>query len=268
MKILFFGDIVGKIGREAIKKILPVLKKKYRPDVILANVENLAHGKGITAKTLKEMELVGINCFTSGNHVWKKEDVIKVIKESGACLITPTNDPRTPQGNGYKLLEVGETQLFVVNLLGRVFIEEKDLRCPFKAIDKILAEQNLSVINGILVDIHAEATSEKIALGWYLDGRVSAVLGTHTHIPTSDYKILPQGTAYVTDIGMVGSVDSVLGVKKELIIEKFLTDSPIIFEIPEEGEVEVNAIYLEINDKTKLTEKIEKINKIVAINKQ
>jgi len=266
MKILFFGDIVGKIGREAIKKILPALKEKYQPDIILANVENLAHGKGITAKTLKEMELAGINCFTSGNHVWKKEDVTTAVRNNNACLITPANDPRTIKDNGFKLLEIGASKFFVVNLLGRVFIEEKGLKCPFKEIDKILAKPDLLTASGILVDIHAEATSEKIALGWYLDGRVSAVLGTHTHIPTTDYKILPKGTAYVTDVGMVGPIDSVLGVKKELIIEKFLTDSPIVFDIPEHGEVEVNAIYLETDDKNLLAKKIEKIYEIVEIN--
>lgn len=267
MKILFFGDIVGKIGRSAIKEVLPQLKKKYQSDIVLANVENLAHGKGITTKTLTEMKEAGIDCFTSGNHVWKKEEARKAAEESGTCLITPTNDPRTLKGDGYKLLKIGEHKLFVINLIGKVFIKEEGLSCPFKEIDRILGEQNLSEAGGILVDFHAEATSEKVAMGWYLDSRVSAVLGTHTHIPTSDYKILPQGSGYVTDIGMVGPVDSVLGVKKELIIEKFLTDSPIIFKIPEEGEVEINAIYLEIDEKTHLTTKIEKIYHKVLITK-
>ncbi|MBU1130698.1 TIGR00282 family metallophosphoesterase [Patescibacteria group bacterium] len=266
MKILFFGDIVGKIGRQAIVKALSDLRKKYQPDVILANVENLAHGKGVTAKTLKEMKEAGIDFFTSGNHVWKKEEVRSATRESGTDLITPANDPRTLNGQGYKLLTVGATKLFVVNLLGRVFIDEADLRCPFKEIDKILAEQNSNNYSGIIVDIHAEATSEKVALSWYLDGRVSAVIGTHTHIATADYKILPRGTGYVTDVGMVGPVDSVLGVKKELIIEKFLNDSPIVFKIPETGEVEINAVYLEIDELSRLTAKIEKIYYKVLIN--
>jgi len=266
MKILFFGDIVGKIGRKAMAKALPELKEKYQPDVVIANVENLAHGKGVTAKTLTEVKEAGVDLLTSGNHVWKKEDVAKAICESGTCLVTPTNDPRTPKGQGYKVLKIGELKLFVVNLLGRVFINEEDLRCPFKEIDQILGEQNTKDFNAIIVDLHAEATSEKIAMGWYLDGKISAVLGTHTHVPTADYKILPQGTGYVTDVGMVGPVESVLGVKKDIIIEKFLTDSAIVFKIPEAGEVEINAIYLEIDDKTKFATKIEKVYTIITIN--
>ena len=272
MKLLFFGDIVGKIGRQAIKQALPELKKKYQPDVTLANVENLAHGKGVTVKTLKEMKEADFDCLTSGNHVWKKQEVIEAAKESGACLITPANDPRTPQGKGLTCLEIGESKLFVVNLLGRVFMDKQDvdlvseLKCPFKEIDEILKRQ-IKESGIILLDFHAEATSEKIAMGWYLDGRVSAVLGTHTHIPTADWKILPKGTAYVTDVGMVGPIDSVLGIKKEIIIEKFLTDSPIVFKVPEEGEVEVNAIYLEIDNKSKQATKIEKIYQTIKLPK-
>lgn len=261
MKILFFGDIVGKIGRQALAKALPLLREKYHPDIVIANVENIAHGKGVTAKTLKELKDLGIDCFTSGNHVWKKEDVALAAAQSNSLLVTPANDPRTLANCGCAVLTVGQERLLVVNLLGRVFMAEEGLTCPFREIDKILAEHPGPTI----IDFHAEATSEKVALGWYLDGRVAAVFGTHTHIPTSDYKILPQGTAYVTDVGMVGPVDSVLGVKKELIIEKFLNDSPIIFSIPESGEVEINGCYLEINPQTKLALKLEKIWQKVVI---
>jgi len=264
MKVLFFGDIVGKAGRRAMAEILPQLKEKYQPDAILANVENLAHGKGVTTKTLNEMNELDIDCFTSGNHIWKKEGVDIAIKESGSLLITPANDPRTPKERGYCELKIGLNKLFVINLLGRVYIDEEDLRCPFREIDEILKDRKLAD-GPIIVDLHAEATSEKIALGWYLDGRVSALLGTHTHIPTADYKILPQGTAYVTDVGMIGPVDSVLGVEKETIIKKFLTDSPIVFKIPEKGEIEVNAIYLEIEDKSGLVSNIEKVYQTVLI---
>ena len=246
-------------------KILPELKIKYRPDVVLANVENLANGKGVTAKTLTEMRKIGIDCFTSGNHVWKKENVDDAIELSQSNLITPANDPRTPGHQGFKILPIGGRKLLVINLLGRVFINEADLRCPFKEIDLILARPDMPKINAVIVDLHAEATSEKIAMGWYLDGRVSAVIGTHTHIPTADVKILPQGTGYITDIGMVGPADSVLGVKKEIIIEKFLNDSPIVFKIPESGEVEINALFTETDDKTKMAVKIEKIQEKVYI---
>ncbi|MBU1037263.1 TIGR00282 family metallophosphoesterase [Patescibacteria group bacterium] len=265
MKILFFGDVVGKISRLALARILPQLKKEYPADIVLANVENLAHGKGVTAKTLKELKDIGINGFTSGNHVWKKEKALEAAEQSNTILITPANDPRTPKGSGYKMVEIGSNKLFVINLLGRVFIKEEDLNCPFKEVERILASDLSQKASAILVDIHAEATSEKMAMGWFLDGRVSAIIGTHTHIPTADYRLLPQGSAYVTDVGMVGPVDSVLGVNKETIIKKFLTEAPIIFDIPQQGEVEVNAVYLEVDEKSKLATKIEKINKRVII---
>jgi len=264
MKILFFGDVVGKIGRQAIVKILPELKKKYQPDVILANAENLAHGKGITAKTLFEMKAAGIDAFTSGNHVWKKADVTEASVESDVLLATPLNDPRTDQLHGLVKVPVNSQNLLIVNLLGRVFMNELDLACPFTTIDQVLLGRP-DTAGPVLVDIHAEATSEKMALGWYMDGRVGAVLGTHTHIPTADYKILPKGTAYVTDVGMVGPVNSVLGVTKELVIEKFLTDGPIVFKIPETGEVEINAIYLELDDQTNLATGLEKVRQYVTI---
>ncbi|HAH04078.1 MAG: Ser/Thr protein phosphatase [Parcubacteria group bacterium GW2011_GWA2_43_17] len=265
MKILFFGDIVAKIGRQAMVKILPELKNKYQPDVILANVENIAHGKGVTAKTLTEMKNIGIDCFTSGNHVWKKEDVAEAVELSQSLLITPANDPRTLSDQGYAVIKVNGQNLLVINLLGRVFMNETDLRCPFRVADDILAKHNLNDLQAIIVDMHAEATSEKMALGWYLDGRVSAVIGTHTHIPTADDKILPAGAAYITDVGMVGPAESVLGVQKEIIIEKFLNDSPIVFKIPETGEVDVNALFIETAPPERRAVKIEKIYQKVYI---
>jgi metallophosphoesterase (TIGR00282 family) len=264
MKLLFFGDVVGKAGRTAIKQILPQLKKQYQPDLVLANVENLAHGKGLTAKTLQEIMEAGIDAFTSGNHVWKKGEVEQLVKECRASLVTPANDPRTPAGRGLMELKVGTHRLLVINMLGRVFMNEKDLSCPFRDMDKIL-EQFHNFEGPILLDFHAETTSEKVALGWYLDGRVSAVIGTHTHVPTSDYRILPQGTAYVTDLGMVGPADSVLGVKKELIIEKFLTDGPIVFDYASSGEVEINALYLELEDNSHRAVRLEKISQKISI---
>jgi len=262
--VLFLGDIVGKIGRAAVKQSLASLKKKYQPDIVLANVENLAHGKGITAKTLTEMKGAGIDGFTSGNHVWKKEEIGPAVLASGVKLATPANDPRTPEKGGFIELAVGSKKLLVVNLLGRVYMSEEDLRCPFKEIDSILSGR-MDFSGPVIVDLHAEATSEKVAMGWYLDGRVAGVLGTHTHIPTADCKILPRGTAYVTDVGMVGPVDSVLGVKKELIIEKFLTDGPIVFKMPETGAVEINAVFLEIDEATNLATRFEKVQQTVEI---
>lgn len=261
MKVLFFGDIVGRVGRRALASVLPDLKAKYQPDAIIANVENLAHGKGVTVKTLIEVKELGIDGFTSGNHVWKKEEVVAAAAASGVLLATPLNDPRTPDGHGYIKLNVAGLELLVVNLLGRIFMKETDLTCPFRAMDYLLAA-NASFKGPIILDFHAEATSEKVALGWYLNGRVGAVLGTHTHVPTADYKLLPQGTAYVTDLGMVGPADSVLGVTKELIIAKFLTNGPIIFDYPEDGPAEVNAVLLEFDASNKAV-RLEKINQLV-----
>lgn len=264
MKILFFGDIVGKAGRLALAKVLPELKSKYQPDIVLANVENLAHGKGVTAKTLLEVKNLGIDGFTSGNHVWKKEDVVSAAQTAGVKLATPMNDPRTKAGNGFFRLTLGKKEILVVNLLGRVYMDEQGLSCPFRAMDELLAD--FAGFSGpIILDFHAEATSEKMAMGWYLDGRVSAVLGTHTHVPTADWKILPQGSVYVTDLGMVGPADSVLGVKKELIIEKFLTDGPIIFKYDEDGKAEINAAVLTLNDATNKAEKIDKVSVVADV---
>jgi len=265
IKILFFGDIVGKIGRKAIAKSLPYLKNKYQPDLIMANVENLAHGKGITEKTLTEISESGIDFFTSGNHIWKREEIKDILDNEKFPLITPINDPRTIIGRGEKIIEISQKKLLMVNLLGRVFMKEENLVCPFKAMDELLAKYQNEELAGIIVDFHAEATSEKKALGWYLDGRVSTLLGTHTHVATVDARILPQGTGYVTDVGMVGPIDSVLGIDKEKVIKKFLTDDKIIFEIPEEGQVGIDAIYLEINPENKKTIKIERVYKEIAV---
>jgi len=261
IKILFFGDIIGKIGRKALSKVLPQLKKKLKPDLVLANVENLAHGSGVTKKTLEEIKKAGVDFFTSGNHVWKKKEVFKLFedKDFKDILIRPANYPKEVPGQGYKIIKTGKYSLVVINLSGRVFMEE-NLDCPFHKIDEILNKFHSKKINGLIIDFHAEATSEKVAFGFYVDGRVSAVLGTHTHIGTSEAGILPQGTGYLTDIGMVGAKDSVIGVKKENAIRMFLTQIPETLEPVEKGEVIVNSVYLEIDPKTKKTTRIERVD--------
>ena len=254
MRIIFFGDIVGKIGRKAVFEILPKLKKEFKPELILANGENLAHGKGVTMKIFEELTRQGINLLTSGNHIWNQKEIYEIF-EKDLPILRPANWPLAP-GKGYEVIKVGNFPVLVVNLMGRVFFREV-LDCPFREIDKIL--KNFADLKTVIIDFHAEATSEKIAFGFYVDGRVSAVLGTHTHIPTSDAKILPQGTAYLTEVGMVGAKDSVIGVKKEPIIKSFLTQLPWQIEIPEHGEVVINAVFLEINPKTGKATKIERI---------
>lgn len=259
-----FGDICGKIGRKAITKILPDLKKKFNPDIVIANVENLAHGKGTTVKTLDEMVEAGIDFFTSGDHAFDKSEVNAIFEEKNGLLVRPANFPEGVPGKGEKVFEIGTKKVLVVNLVGRVFMKSQ-YDCPFKKADEILERHKDENLSAIIVDFHAEATSEKNAIALYLDGRVSAILGTHTHIGTDDLRILPQGTAFITDIGMVGASDSVLGVDKENILKNFLTQIPQTHEIPEEGLCTVNAVFVEINNKNKKAIKAEKIREEIKI---
>ncbi|MDD5626348.1 MAG: TIGR00282 family metallophosphoesterase [Patescibacteria group bacterium] len=265
MKILFIGDIVGKIGRKAIIKILPELKKEFEPDLILANGENLAHGKGVTLKIVKEMLNAGIDGLTSGNHIWSKRADFKKVVSEKLPVIRPANYLKKLFGNSQMILKKGKKKALIINLLGQVFIKDKygETTNPFKKIDKILKANKKTKI--ILVDFHAEATAEKAVLGRYLDGRVSVLLGTHTHIPTADEQILKNGTAFITDVGMVGAKDSSIGNKIEPIIEHYLTGCKRVMEIPETGTVVANAVLIEINDKTGRAISIQRIAKEVEI---
>jgi len=266
IKVLFLGDIVGKPGRKALVKSLPQIKQEYKPDITIANAENLAHGIGITLKTFEECLRAGIDLMTSGNHIWGKPDANKIFENIDSPLLRPANYPDQTPGQGQKTLLVGTKSLLVINLNGRVFIEdERGFSCPFKAIDRILEQYDKTDLSGIIVDFHAEATSEKVAFGWYVDGRISAVLGTHTHIPTADEKIMPQGTAYITDVGMVGLKESVIGIDKDIIIKKFLTQEPITHDIPDKGPCLINAVLVTIDSTTKKTKKIERIYKEIIV---
>ncbi len=262
MTILMFGDVVGKPGRKAVAKILLELRKKYDPDLVIANAENLAHGIGITKKTVDYILSSGVDVLTSGNHVFGKKEGLDLLSNKEYPILRPANYPPGVVGRGYDIFKVRTKKVLVISLLGRVFFAS-DYDCPFRSADEILEKYRKEKI--IIVDFHAEATSENEAFGFYLDGRVSAVLGTHTHVPTQDFKILPKGTAYVTDIGMVGTADSILGDKKEPILKRFLHQIPTKLEIEEEGPVEVNAVVVEVDDKTGKAKKIEKIYQTVDI---
>ncbi len=264
MKILFFGDVIGRIGRRAIAKILPELKKKYEPDLVIANAENLAHGFGVTAKTLGEMIEAGVEVFTSGNHIWDKSEVFEIMSESKINLLRPANYPPGTPGLGYKIINIVTKRVLVINLMGQVFLRE-NLDSPFRKLDEILLNERNEDLNAIIVDFHAEATSEKVALGWYADGRVSAVIGTHSHVPAADVKILPQGTAYVTDAGMVGARNSIIGDDKKNLIKRFVEQIPYPIEVPEEGPCQINAVLIEIDPKTKRAKKIKRIDEEVEI---
>ena len=225
LNILVLGDIVGRVGRRGVKEVIPKILEQYSVDFIIANGENAAGGNGLTHEIARELFESGINVLTLGNHTWDKKEIFSFINED-LRIIRPANYPPGTPGQGYGIFKVKGKNIAVVNLMGRVFMSELD--CPFRKMDDLLGE--LQKVDYILVDFHAEATSEKVALGWYLDGRVSLVFGTHTHIPTADERILPNGTAYITDIGMSGPLNSVIGVKTNLVLQKFLTQMPQRFE--------------------------------------
>ena len=250
MLILAIGDIIGKPGRQAIQKLLPELKEQHSPDLVIANGENVAGGIGLTSITARELLEAGVNVITSGNHIWAHKEIIPYL-DSEMPILRPLNYPPGVPGRGYII----RGRAMVVNLMGRTFMG--DLDCPFRTIDKLLAELK-DKPPVIIVDFHAEATSEKMALGRYLDGRVSAVLGTHTHVGTIDAQILPGGTAYVTDIGMTGPMDSVIGDDAEAVIQRFLTAIPHRLSVGK-GKIIFNAMLVEIDDNTGKALSIERI---------
>lgn len=264
MKILFIGDIVGESGRETVKKILPAVKNEYSPNIVIANAENLAHGNGITAEYIEEMGKAGINFFTSGNHIWGNKSGVLKLDDPDFPVIRPANYPsENIPGRGYQIIEdEGGNKILVINLLGQVFMKA-NVDSPFKIVDKILNEINSEELSAILVDFHAETTSEKYALGFYLDGKISALIGTHTHVPTTDARILQNGTAYITDAGMVGSYDSVIGVKKDIIIHKFLTQIPAKHDPEDKGKMIFSAVLVELDEKTKKALDIKHILKFI-----
>jgi metallophosphoesterase (TIGR00282 family) len=256
-RILFIGDIFGQPGRRAVKETLPLLKEEYSPDLILANGENAAAGFGITPPLVEELLDLGIAVLTSGNHIWDKREIHPYLAEHvDGRLLRPANYPPPVPGHGLyigKLL--GGLGFAVLNLQGRVFMPSID--CPFRTADALL-EQVPNHVKIRIVDMHAEATSEKQAMGWYLDGRVTAVLGTHTHVPTADETVLPQGTAYLTDLGMTGPYDSVIGVEKQAIIQKFLSQIPARFEVAK-GDVRLSAALIDADPETGRALSIQRI---------
>ncbi len=231
MKILYFGDIFGRPGRDAIAAALPFLHERWHPDFILGNVENLAGGRGVNRKSLQELVELGFHGFTSGNHIWDNKEVYTLFSDFPQ-LFRPSNYPspeETPcPGKGYGVLSNQKgSQLFIVNVLGRVFMDA--LECPFHACEIALKANSEKL--PVLVDVHAEATSEKYALGWFLNGKAALVVGSHSHVQTADERILSQGTAYITDVGLNGSFDSVIGLHVENAIRRFQTKRPVPFEV-------------------------------------
>jgi len=250
MLILMIGDIIGQPGRQAVYKFLPDLRQQYEPGMIIANAENAAGGFGLTSVIARELTEAGIDVLTSGNHIWAQKEIIPYL-DSELPILRPLNYPPGVPGRGYIITG----QIMVVNLMGRTFMRELD--CPFRAMDKLVAEIEPKP-PVIIVDFHAEATSEKMAMGRYLDGRVSAVLGTHTHVGTIDAQILPQGTAYVTDIGMTGPMNSIIGDETESVIRRFLTGMPHRLSVGK-GKPIFNAIMVEVAEDSGRAINIERI---------
>ena len=247
MRILFIGDVVGRPGREAVRALLPGLKKDLAPDIVIANGENCAGGLGVTKDTATELLDAGVEVLTLGNHVFAKKDVYKFLDDEPR-VVRPANYPAGCPGRGWAIYKDScGRRVGVVNLCGRVYMNEH-FDDPFRMADRILKELSEQT-RVILVDFHAEVTSEKGAMAWYLDGRVTAVIGTHTHVPTADERVLPQGTACISDVGMTGPENSVLGVKKELIIQKFLSQMPNKFEVAD-GPVALSAVLVEADPST------------------
>jgi metallophosphoesterase (TIGR00282 family) len=246
MKILVFGDIVGRIGRRALAGVLPDLKTEHAPDLVIANVENAAHGRGISLKSLREIKEAGVDFMTTGNHIWDNKEAWDCFAdpELSGMLIRPANWPEGVPGKGAKMLTVGTKNVLVLNFLGRVHSKYL-VNDPFRAFDDLLKSQVSPKPDIVLVDFHAEVTAEKNAFGLYADGRATAVWGTHTHVQTNDARILPAGTAYITDLGMCGFRNGVIGSSPESALPVYTRGMPIRMEVPERGEALVNAILIE-----------------------
>ncbi|MBI5070134.1 MAG: TIGR00282 family metallophosphoesterase [Deltaproteobacteria bacterium] len=257
MRLLFLGDVFGKPGREAVKRLVPRLIAGRAIDLVVANAENSASGIGVTPESADELLAAEVDLLTSGNHIWAKREILPYLDRSGCRLLRPANYPRGAPGRGRTVISTPDgRKLGVVNLEGRVFM--KNLDDPFAVglaeVEALRAEG----VRCILVDMHCEATSEKNAMGWFLDGKVSAVLGTHTHVQTADARVLPGGTAFVTDVGMCGPWDSVIGVKKELVLQRFLQQRPVSFE-PAKRETHLQGAIVEIDEATGKALGIERV---------
>ena len=257
IKILFIGDVVGKAGRCAIEKLVPALLNANSIDACIANGENAAGGTGITQKISNQLFSSGIDIITSGNHIWSNRDILSVL-DTDKRILRPANYPNGVKGIGSTTFKSKKGYIIgITNLMGRVFM--KPLDCPFKVAEREIEKlKNKTMIN--IIDFHAEATSEKIALGRYLDGKVTAVLGTHTHVQTADEKIFPRGTAYITDVGMTGPHDSIIGAKKDIVLQRFLTQVPVKLEVASE-DIRLNGVIIEADCDSGKALSIKRISK-------
>lgn len=252
VSVLILGDIIGKPGRRVVKAYVSGLESK--PDLIVANVENAAHGFGVSESNLQELKEVGVQVFTGGNHTFDRKEIFEFIDRE-PTLLRPANYPEGTAGRGWCLVEVGGAKVGILNLMGRVFMEP--LQSPFLVADALIP-QIAELTKLIIVDLHAEATAEKVALGWYLDGRVSCVVGTHTHVQTADERILPGGTAYLTDMGCCGPVDGVIGMERSSVLKRFINQLPARFEVAA-GAAMLNGVLVKLQAESGKAMSIERI---------
>jgi len=263
MNILFIGDIVGRSGRQAVSTVLPELKKEYQIDFVIAQGENIARGKGLTFQTIKDLQEAGIDFFTAGNHVWKIKEFLPFLGDPKIPVTRGANYPEGAPGKGSRIVETAFGNLLIIQLVGREGISAL-LDDPFKKAKEILGEHKNDNILASIIDFHAEFTSEKNALAYFLDGEATAIFGTHTHIATCDQRILPKGTAFVTDVGMVGSLNSVLGVRPEGPIQHFLTALPQKFEVELAEPYIFNSVLLKIDGSGK-AKSIERVDRVIDV---
>lgn len=261
MKFLIFGDVSGRAGRQGLRQAVQKIRQEFQIDSVIINGENAAHGIGISPAVLPDLLAVKPDAITLGDHAWDNAQGVPLLDDHTLPLVRPANYPPGVPGRGYYLFNNGAWRVAVINLQGQVFMKNQPDN-PFHALDRLLDQADIKEANIILVDFHAEATSEKRAFGWYADGRVSAVWGTHTHVPTADAQILPGGTGYITDVGMNGAYDSIIGVEKTGPLKGFLQQTPFKFQPAEEGPFEINALFLEIDPQTRKTLHIEHIRRI------
>ena len=260
MKILFFGDVVGRPGREALRYIIPIWKKEYTPDIVIANGENISHGKGISERTINEILEAGVEVITTGNHAVSGPNALQLLADEKYPLLRPINFLPNIPGRGYLIQSIKGRELLIINAIGNVHMR-KVYQLPFPMIDAVLKEHQS--VRHIFIDWHAEATSEKIALGWYLDGKVSVVVGSHTHTPTADERILPNGTGFISDVGMVGPHHSVIGEDVTLNLNRLVSQLPTKADMAKAPPYEINAVIIDIDDESGKTASIKRLRQVV-----
>jgi metallophosphoesterase (TIGR00282 family) len=262
VRFLIFGDVVGRPGRAAVSRALAQLREELKPDSVIINIENIAHGAGISPTVLEELTAWHADVYTTGDHAWDNEAGVPLLDDKRYPIIRPANYPAGVSGRGYHIFSSGAWQVAVINLQGQVFFKNHPLN-PFHHLDQLLEQADIKACHIKLIDFHGEATSEKRAVGWHTDGRVSAVWGTHTHVPTADAQILPGGCGYITDVGMNGNHHSVIGVDRDVAVRGFLRQTRSRFSFEDKGPLEIGALLLDINPQSGKTESIAHIRKII-----